>query len=212
MPSLPVAAAIFGGFFTTGNYIIWYFVNWWPTRKSSLESLAVSMAGIKLGDRLLVVGCADPLLIAQLALKTGLTGRAYAVDERNLLVTAAENVAAREGALIEAASAPWAALPVQDNEFDVAIVRDVLPHLTPEGRATCIREVRRVLRPGGRCLVVDGTSRTGFLPRRGGASLPADYTGPGGLVALLTGQDLKAARILAEREGLTFAEAVKGRL
>lgn len=209
IPSFPVAASIFGGFFTTGNYIIWYFVNWWPTRKSSLESLAVSMAGIKLGDRLLVVGCADPLLIAQLALKTGLTGRAYAVDERNALVSAAENIAAREGALIETASAPWEALPVQDNEFDVAIVRDVLPQLTPDRRATCIREVRRVLRPGGRCLVVDGTSRTGFLPRGRDASLPPDYTGPGGVVAVLTGQALKAARILAEREGLTFAEAVK---
>ena len=167
------------------------------------------MAGIKLGDRLLVVGCADPLLIAQLALKTGLTGRAYAVDERNALVTAAENVAVREGALIETASAPWAALPVQADEFDVAIVRDVLPHLTQEQRATCIREVRRVLRPGGRCLVVDGRSRTGFLARARGTSIPPDYTEPGGLVTVLAAQGLKAARILAEREGLIFAEAVK---
>jgi SAM-dependent methyltransferase len=206
---LPVAASIFGGFFTTGNYIIWYFVNWWPPRKSSLESLPVSMAGIKLGDRLLVVGCADPLLIAQLAVKTGLTGRAYAVDERSALVAAAEKVAAREGALIETASAPWTALPVRDNEFDVAIVRDVLPHLTPEQRASCIREVQRALRPGGRCLVVDGSTRSGFLSRARGAVLPPDYTGPGGLVAVLAGQGLKAARILAERDGLTFAEAVK---
>ena len=50
--------------------------------KSEGEPLAVSMAGIKLGDRLLVLGCGDPMLVAQLAVKTGLTGRAFAVDAR----------------------------------------------------------------------------------------------------------------------------------
>jgi hypothetical protein len=42
---------------------------WWLLRKQTGEwqaPLAVSMAGIKLGDRLLVIGCTDPKLIAQL--------------------------------------------------------------------------------------------------------------------------------------------------
>ena len=57
----------------------------WPFfRKTADESLAVSMAGIKLGDRLLVVGCSDPMLIARLAVKTGLTGRAHAIDADEL--------------------------------------------------------------------------------------------------------------------------------
>ena len=51
----------------------------WPLRKSSNESLAVSMAGIKLGDRLLVVGCGDAKLLAQLA-RVGVPGQ----DEHNL--------------------------------------------------------------------------------------------------------------------------------
>ena len=49
--------------------------------KTSTDPLSVSMAGVKLGDRVLVVGCSDPRLIATLAVKTGLTGRACAVDE-----------------------------------------------------------------------------------------------------------------------------------
>ena len=84
-----------------------------PLRKPSGESLAVSMAGIKLGDRLLVVGCADPVLIARLAVKTGLTGRAFAADEQEKAVAAAEEIAAREGALIETSTAPWTALPLE---------------------------------------------------------------------------------------------------
>ena len=144
-------------------------MKWFPLRKPSGESLAVSMAGIKLGDRLLVVGCADPILIARLAVKTGLTGRAFAVDEQEKAVTAAEEIAAREGALIETAKAPWTALPLEPDSFDVAIVRDVLPHLTKDARSGCISEVLRVLRPGGRCLVIDGRERTGIVAAVRGA-------------------------------------------
>ena len=166
------------------------------------------MAGIKLGDRLLVVGCGDPILIARLAVKTGLTGRAFAVDEQEKAVTAAAEIAAREGALIETATAPWTALPLEPDSFDVAIVRDVLPHLTTDARSGCIKEVLRVLRPGGRCLVIDGRERTGIAAVRG-ASASSDYAATGGPVHALTGQRFKAARILAERGGLVFAEAVK---
>ena len=184
-------------------------LKWFPLRKSSGESLAVSMAGIKLGDRLLIVGCADPILIARLAVKTGLTGRAFACDERDALVATAAEVATREGALIETATAPWTALPLERDGFDVVIVRDVLPHLAPERRDGCVAEIRRVLRPGGRCLVVEGGGRTGVAALVSGASAPRDYTAHGGAVPVFTGQGFKAARTLAEREGLAFAEAVK---
>jgi ubiquinone/menaquinone biosynthesis C-methylase UbiE len=182
-------------------------MKWFPLRKSSLEHLSVSMAGIKLGNRLLVVGCADPMLIAQLAVKTGLTGHAFAVDEDARAVTAAAQTALREGALVETATVTWGALPLDSESFDVAIVRDVLPRLTADARKVCLSEVQRVLRPGGRCLVIDGRGRH----RSAARSRPAasDYAAPDGPVDVLLAQGFKAARLLAEREGLLFAEAVK---
>jgi len=182
---------------------------WWPLRKSSGESLAVSMTGLKLGDRLLVVGCGDPLLLAQLAVKTGLTGRAFAVDEREAVVATATTVAAREGALVETATAPWTSIPVVNNSFVVAVVRDVLAALPAHRRAACVAEVARALRPGGRCLVIDGSTRTGIAALMGGAAPPAGYDEQGGLVQILTSQGFKAARVIAERDGVRFAEAVK---
>jgi ubiquinone/menaquinone biosynthesis C-methylase UbiE len=182
---------------------------WWPLRKSTGESLSVSMAGVKLGDRLLVVGCGDPVLLAQLAMKTGLTGRAFGVDEREAVVATAANVATREGALVETATAPWTSLPIENDSFDVAVVRDVLAPLAAHRRAACVAEIARALRPGGRCLVIDGTVRTGIAGLIGGGSAPGDYSAQGGLVQILTSQGFKAARVLAEREGLLFAEAVK---
>ena len=50
-------------------------------RKSALESLPVAMSGVKLADRLLVIGASDPALAAALAAKVGLTGRACVVDK-----------------------------------------------------------------------------------------------------------------------------------
>jgi ubiquinone/menaquinone biosynthesis C-methylase UbiE len=170
-------------------------------RKSTSEALAVSMAGIKLGDRLLVVGCSDPLLIAQLATKTGLTGRACAVDDEEPTVTRAANVALREGALVETLVSPPGTLPLDAAGFDVVVVRGALSRLPHERRVGCLTEVRRVLRPGGRCLVIDSAPRG--LSALVGAAL-SDYAPAG----LLETAGFKAARVLAEREGLTFAEAV----
>jgi len=178
-------------------------------RKSSSESLAVSMAGVKLGDRLLVVGCGDPILLAQIAVKTGLTGHALAVDEREAVVTAAAEIATREGALVETATAQWTSLPVDNDSFDVAVVRDVLRHLPAHRRAACISEVGRALRPGGRCLVIDGSARKGLSGLVRSGPRVGDYDDHGGPVQIFTAQGFKAARILAERDGLLFAEAVK---
>jgi SAM-dependent methyltransferase len=183
-------------------------MKWFPLRKSSLEQLSVSMAGVKLGDRLLVVGCADPILIAQLAMKTGLTGHAFAVDEEAPAVTAAAETALREGALVETATVKWDTLPAESESFDVAIIRDVLPRLAAAARGACVSEVQRVLRPGGRCLIIDGKGGRRAAASRGGPSAD-DYAAADGPVHVLLAQGFKAARILAEREGLLFAEAVK---
>jgi ubiquinone/menaquinone biosynthesis C-methylase UbiE len=170
-------------------------------RKSTSEALAVSMAGIKLGDRLLVVGCTDPLLIAQLATKTGLTGRACAVDDEESTVTRAAHIALSEGALVETFVSPLGTLPLDAAAFDVVVVRGALSRLPNDSRVGCLTDVRRVLRPGGRCLVID-SGRRGLSALVGGAS--SEYAP----VSLLEAAGFKAARVLAEREGLTFAEAV----
>lgn len=173
-------------------------------RESSLEQLPVSIAGIKLGDRVLMLGCSDPKLIARLAVKTGLTGRACAIDEDGARSERAADIATREGALIEALTAPWAALPFDGGAFDVAIVRDVLGTLDPSARNGAVTELVRVLRPGGRCLVIDSARRgLGALLARGGAQ--PDYDA----VRTLESGSLRAVRTVAEHDGLRFVEGVK---
>jgi ubiquinone/menaquinone biosynthesis C-methylase UbiE len=187
-------------------------MKWFPLFRSPGESLAVSMAGVKLGDRLLIVGCGDPVLIARLAVKTGLTGRAYAVDEAEALTRRAAEVALREGALIEAATTSWQALPCDASAFDVAVIRDVLPNLAADRGAACVAEVHRVLRPGGRCLVIDTARRTGVGALLRPAPAAGHYGAPDNVVRALETRGFRAARLLAQREGLVFVEGVKGNL
>lgn len=178
--------------------------NW--IRKSTLDPLAVSMSGVKLGDRLLVVGCGDPVLIAKLGSKAGLTGRACAVDENEARAQEAARVAQREGVLIETAHAPGLRIPYGDDDFDVVIVRaTVAPGpLVPEA----VSEARRLLRPGGRAVAIAGVASrglSGLLAKRV-ASDAQRVTG------MFTGAGFLAVRTLAEREGMLFVEGVKKNL
>jgi ubiquinone/menaquinone biosynthesis C-methylase UbiE len=175
-------------------------------RKSQQQHLAVTMAGVKLGDRVLVAGCSDPAMIAGLALKTGLTGRACAVDESAERSGAAARITEAEGALVETSTAPLSNLPFDDESFDLVVLRDVLMAAPAENRIRIVQEVRRVLRGGGRSVVIES------VPRRGLAGVlgSAPRVDAGSVTQVLDDAEFRAVRTLAERDGLLFVEAVKG--
>ena len=172
------------------------------------EPLAVAMSGVKLGDRLLVLGGGDPPLIARLAAKAGLTGRACVLDESNERTARAAAAVERDGVLIESFSAPWSALPFDTASFDVVVIRDVLRALDPEPRVRCVQEAWRVLRDGGRCVVIERATRGGLGALLGGRG-NEPYMAAGGAARALEADGFVAVRTLAEREGLAFVEGVK---
>ena len=180
-------------------------------RKSAPSGpLAVTMAAVKLGDRFLAVGMRDTALIAALAIKSGLTGRACAVDTDEARVKAGAAAIEREGALVEAVRAPWGMLPYDDESFDVAVVGGVLMTLSAQARALAASSVHRVLRPGGRVVVIEPAQRGGLvgaLVNRQQAD--PDYIASGGAVATLTQAGFAAVRQLAEHQGQIFVEGIK---
>ena len=169
------------------------------------EPLVVTMAALRIGDRLLVVGCSETSLVAQLAAKPGLTGRACAVDETPERTAHAATVAEREGALLEVVTAPVTMLPYDAESFDVVVVSHLLPLLTAERRVPGLCEAARVLRAGGRCVVVQAARRSGLaglVP--GGPQMPASE-----IEAAMQTAGLRAVRTIAERDRLVFVEGAR---
>ena len=177
-------------------------------KKSESEPLAVSMSGVKLGDRLLMIGSSDPVLMAALASKAGLTGRACLVDAPVSKLEAAAAAVEQQGALIESFAAPLTALPFDPESFDVVVLRSALSAIAPAERAAAAGEAMRVVRPGGRCIAVEDTPRGGLWAAVTGRG--SGIAGAGqAAVDQLTAAGFRGVRLLAEREGIAFVEGLK---
>jgi ubiquinone/menaquinone biosynthesis C-methylase UbiE len=104
------------------------------------------------GERVLDVGSGPGYLLASIAEAVGPTGAAHGVDPSPAMNTVA---ATRTDAL------PWVhiddgdavALPYPDGAFDAAVSTQVYEYVTDIAGA--LGELRRVLRPGGRALILD---------------------------------------------------------
>ncbi|MFN7980351.1 MAG: methyltransferase domain-containing protein [Vicinamibacterales bacterium] len=178
--------------------------------KSNPHMLIVGMTGVKMGDRLVQVGCSDGAALAAVAAKVGLSGRAAAVVPDTDAAVRVRKGAEQAGVLVETHTAPSNALPLDDTSFDVVVIDDQAGDFaakSPEAQAADVREALRVLQPGGRVLAISGTRASGIsalLGRRGAA--PAFDATP----ALEAG-GCRFVRLLGEREGLRFVEGIKAR-
>jgi ubiquinone/menaquinone biosynthesis C-methylase UbiE len=148
------------------------------------------------------------------AAKVGLSGRAVVFVPDESSAERARKGAAQAGVLVEVEVAPMTALPVEDRAFDVAVVDDTggfVGAIRPDDRGGFVRELFRVLRPGGRVVALGAVPQSGLgaLLKRG-PSVPSFVTS-GALHQLLTAGGFRPVRTLAEREGLIFIEAAKPR-
>jgi SAM-dependent methyltransferase len=178
-------------------------------KPSTLDPLSVTMVGVKLADRVLVIGCRDPRLIAALAIKAGLTGRTCAVDRSESTVREAERATLADGALVEFAVLDGTSLPYDGASFDVVVLREALRTADAGERQALGAEASRVLRPGGRCMVIDTIGGSGGLGALFGRSAPPDPNAALEITEGFKALGYVAVRTLAERDGLLFIEAVK---
>ena len=181
-----------------------------PSRNDPF-TLVVGMTGVKMGDRLVQVGCADGGRLAAVALKVGLSGRAVAVVPDDASAGRVRKGAERAGVLVEIEIAPPTHLPLEDDAFDLAVIDEtggLLATMREDDRATVVGEARRVVRPGGRVMVIGAVRRGGL----GALFTRAQSTPAFDPKPLLAGDRFRAVRTLAERDGLVFIEALKPRI
>jgi ubiquinone/menaquinone biosynthesis C-methylase UbiE len=114
-----------------------------------------ALAQVKSGDRVLDVGCGSGRLTMAAQGWAGADGEAVGIDPSPEMIQVARKNAARAGLKAKFEVGVVESLPFPDGSFEVVLNRLMLHHLPGDLKQRGLAEMRRVLKPGGLCLVVD---------------------------------------------------------
>ncbi|MCI3270562.1 class I SAM-dependent methyltransferase [Streptomyces cylindrosporus] len=111
------------------------------------------LSGARPGDRVLDVGCGTGYLTRRMAKAVGPGGSVLGVDPSAEVVEYARDKTREAHCTYE--TGVGEALRAADGSFDVVVTALAVHHLPEDVRPVALREMYRVLRPGGRLLVAD---------------------------------------------------------
>jgi ubiquinone/menaquinone biosynthesis C-methylase UbiE len=134
-------------------------------RERELRERMVDLAGLEGGNAVLDIGCGTGTLAIAATRHVGTSGTVTGIDASPSMVARAIRKAARAGARAEFQVGVAEKLAFPDSRFDVVLSTLMLHHLPRKTRQACAREIKRVLRTGGRVLAVDfgRTKQRGLL-------------------------------------------------
>jgi ubiquinone/menaquinone biosynthesis C-methylase UbiE len=124
-------------------------------RERQFRRRLLDIAGLRLGESVLDLGAGTGTLAILAKRAVGRSGTVCGVDPSPEMVARARSKAARARAQIRFENAAAQALPFADRSFDLALSTMMLHHLGRAARRELAAELRRVVRPGGRVLIVD---------------------------------------------------------
>jgi ubiquinone/menaquinone biosynthesis C-methylase UbiE len=135
-------------------------------RERRFRDRLLDPARLQAGESVLDVGCGTGTLAIAAKRRVGPTGSVYGIDASPAMIARATKKAKKAGALVIFESGLAESLPFPDGRFDVVLSTVMLHHLPRTAREQGVREMGRVLKPGGRLLAVDfgGASRKGRGP------------------------------------------------
>jgi ubiquinone/menaquinone biosynthesis C-methylase UbiE len=124
-------------------------------REHVLRRMTVDLAGVKAGDAVLEVGCATGSLTLAAKQAAGPSGKAFGIDIIPGMIEASRRKAAAAHEEITFQEGSIAKIPFPDGSFDVVMCSFMIFHMSDETRRKGISEIRRVLKPGGRLMILD---------------------------------------------------------
>ncbi len=124
-------------------------------REPSFRRQVLDLAAPRPGEAMLDVGCGTGSLALLAREAVGATGVICGVDASAEMISWARQKARRIGVEADFRRAAAQALPYPDASFDVVLSTLMLHRLPKRARTQLAAEARRVVKPGGRVLVVD---------------------------------------------------------
>jgi ubiquinone/menaquinone biosynthesis C-methylase UbiE len=173
------------------------------------EPLAVAMSGVRMGERVLQIGMDTPVVTGVLAAKPGLSGESAIVVPDDATAVKAKRAADNASALVNIRVHNLDALPYDQHSFDLVVIHNrdgQLTELSEAQRARALQESARVLRPGGRVVVIDRGTPSGL------AAIFQSRNNPdvaAASVKALEAAGFRAVRPLGDRDGYSFVEGMK---
>lgn len=131
------------------------FNRWIGGKARAFREFTANLIEVAPGESVLDLGCGTGELTMTLGRRVGPNGRVAGIDISKDLVAGARRKAKRAGLAIEYRVASIEQLPFADATVDVVVSSLVMHHLAPEVLGRAVREIRRVLKPGGRVFVID---------------------------------------------------------
>lgn len=170
------------------------------------EPLAIAMSGVRMGERVLQIGMDTPVVTSLLAAKPGLSGESAMVLADEATAAQARRAVAEAGALVNISVHPLDALPFDRGTFDLIVVHNRNGQtLTPSGQARALSEWRRVLRSGGRLVIINKGTPSGMT------AIFQSRPDPGqtdSTLRMLQAAGFRSVRELGDRDGYAFFEGL----
>jgi ubiquinone/menaquinone biosynthesis C-methylase UbiE len=145
-----------------------------------LRQKTVNLARLQPGETVLDVGCGTGTLVMEVARRVGRVGRIVGIDPGNQQIVRARAKAARRNVPIEFQIGVIEQLTFPDQTFDVVFSTLMMHHVPTPLKRQGLTEIARVLKPGGRLIIVDFThkqERQGQAAHfHAGGSRPHDLT------------------------------------
>ena len=169
----------------------------------SARVVLVEQAAVRPGERVLEIGCGTGSVLLLVA-KAQPAAEVIGLDPDPNALSIAQRKARRAGVSFRLDQGFADAMPYADGSIDRVLSSFMFHHLPREVKAKTLREVRRVLKPGGRFHMVDfagpGTSKRGFIARRIHTSQHLKDNDEGRVLGYLREAGLENPQVAARRD------------
>lgn len=136
-------------------------------RENALRNQTLRVAAISRGETVLDVGCGTGTLALLAKAESGDQGKVYGIDASLEMIAVAQQKSLQQKCAVDFQTGVIEALPFTDNTFNVVLSSLMFHHLPPDLKQHGLAEIYRVLKPGGRLLVVDMKRPTTVIQRLG---------------------------------------------